>query len=109
MRHQNQRPVLPGLFMVQIQELPTAPFDGATFQPEQDQARLGAQLQRVLALLQRTACWLTLRDIAIATGDPEASISARLRDLRKQKHGGYEVEHRRRTVGQWEYRINKEQ
>ncbi len=33
MKHHSQRPVLPGLFMVQIQELPTAPFDGATFQP----------------------------------------------------------------------------
>lgn len=35
-----------------------------------------------------------------------ASISARLRDLRKPKFGGYVVERRRRTVGTWEYRVS---
>ena len=36
--------------------------------------------------------WRTLRELAHTTGHPEASISARLRDLRKPKFGGFEVE-----------------
>ena len=99
-------PVLPGLFMLQIQEMTPPRFDGATYQAEKDQARLGAQLQRVLNVMQSSPAWLTLRDLANATGDPEASISARLRDLRKIRNGGYEVEHRRRHgAGLWEYRL----
>ena len=101
-------PVLPGLFMLQIQEMTPPRFDGATYQAEKDQARLGAQLKRVLAVLQSNDRWWALRDIAFLTGDPEASISARLRDLRKPRNGGYEVEHRRRTDAQWEYKLRKD-
>ncbi len=90
--------------MVQVEELPTAPFDGATFQPEKDQARLGAQLQRVAKMLL-SGKWYTLAEMESLTGDPQASISARIRDLRKPKFGGHDVQHRRRTTGQWEYRV----
>ncbi len=107
MRHSGQRPVLPGLFQVMIQELPTAPFDGATYQPDKDQARLGAQLQRVLVVMQVGGRWRTLQEIASITGDPEASVSARIRDLRKPKFGGHQVEHRRRDgAGLWEYKLS---
>jgi len=94
--------------MLQIQEMTPPRFDGATYQAEKDQARLGAQLKRVLAVLQSNDRWWALRDIAFLTGDPEASISARLRDLRKPRNGGYEVEHRRRTDAQWEYKLRKD-
>lgn len=41
------------------------------------------------------------------TGDPEASISAQLRHLRKHRFGGHDVQKRRRNDGaQWEYRLN---
>jgi hypothetical protein len=39
------------------------------------------------------------------TGFPEASISARLRDFRKEQFGKHVVERRRRSQGQWEYRL----
>jgi len=79
-------------------------FDGKTFDPALDLERLSNQVGRTFsAMLDRG--WLTLGEIAAMTRDPEASISARLRDLRKPRFGGYVIERRRRTVGLWEYRM----
>lgn len=82
-------------------------FDGDTYDPALDLHRLTKQLGRVWSALQGGQ-WLTLDEIAKKTGDPQASISARVRDLRKQNFGGYEVERRRRgepANGLWEYRL----
>jgi len=68
--------------------------DGDTYDPELDHVRLNAQTLRVWSAL-RSGRSLTLRQIADETGDPEASVSARLRDLRKPKFGGHTVERRR--------------
>lgn len=56
----------------------------------------------------------TLREIADATGFPEASVSAQLRHLRKARFGGYTVEKQRRdgvngTAGTWIYRVRAPQ
>jgi hypothetical protein len=48
--------------------------------------------------------WHTLADLA-TTGDPEASVSARLRDLRKPKFGGFHIERRYVSAGLWAYRL----
>lgn len=79
-------------------------FDGATFEPALDQARLTRQHARVLACMSDHA-WRSLDDIARATGDPPASVSARLRDLRKARFGGYLVERRRVAGGLFHYRV----
>ena len=56
----------------------------------------------------KDGCWRTLFEIARLTGDPEASISARLRDLRKDRFGGYELQGRRLgSKGLWEYRLKR--
>ena len=81
-------------------------FDGQTFDPVLDGPRLTSQLDRVRAVMEQES-WMTLREIADRTGDPESSISARLRDLRKPKFGEHQVERRRRRLGRrglWEYR-----
>jgi hypothetical protein len=81
--------------------------DGDTYTPELDRVRLGAQAQRVLDLML-DGHWRSLAEIAEQTRDPEASISARLRDLRKPAHGGYIIDRRHRgdpTYGQFEYRL----
>jgi hypothetical protein len=85
----------------------TAPrFDGATFDVAEDGDRLRAQLQRVKRLMGDHA-WRTLAEIEAATGYPQASVSARLRDLRKSKFGGLTVERRRvdGARGLFEYRV----
>jgi hypothetical protein len=82
-------------------------FGGTTYDPELDYDRLARQFERVRALMSDGA-WRTLREIADELGHPEASISARLRDLRKEKFGGFLVERRRRgdpPRGLFEYRL----
>lgn len=75
-----------------------------TYDSALDSRRLGAQLNRVFAVMIG-GDWLTLGEIAAKTGDPEASISARLRDLRKL-FGKVERNRRgREDAGHWEYRF----
>jgi hypothetical protein len=49
--------------------------------------------------------WRTLEGIRSTVGGSEAGISARLRDLRKPRFGGYGVERRRVSGGLFEYRV----
>ena len=64
--------------------------DGATYVYSRDGQRLHKQHNRVLAAMQ-DGQEHTLAEIAAKTGDPEASVSARLRDLRKPKFGSYNI------------------
>ena len=83
-------------------------FDGPAYDPALDRERLTGQLYRVWWLM-RDRAWRTLPEIAEATGDPEASISAQLRHLRKARFGAHQVDKRRRgspKSGLWEYRVN---
>lgn len=82
----------------------TARFDGATYDHEVDGPRLNLQLQRVYDVM-KDGKWRTLSEIGDVTGYPEASVSARIRDFRKSKWGGYRVERRRETPGLWKYKL----
>lgn len=79
-------------------------FDGETYEPARDETRLNVQLRAVRDLMA-DGKWRTLERIATATGHPEASVSARLRDLRKPRFGGHTVERRYVGDGLWEYRL----
>jgi hypothetical protein len=82
-------------------------FGGDTYNPEFDGDRLARQLTRVYALMSDSQ-WRTLDEISRVVHDPPAPVSARLRDLRKPKFGGYMVERRRRGIpyrGIHEYRL----
>lgn len=87
-------------------EQPKAPlhFSGKTFNQERDGIRLTGQYLRVSQLMQ-DGQWRSLSDIAKATKDPEASVSARLRDLRKERFGSHTVERRHVSDGLFEYRL----
>lgn len=55
-----------------------AKFDGFTYDPTFDRARLGAQMRRVFEVMEQ-GTWLTLEEISLRTGDhSQAAISARL-------------------------------
>lgn len=82
----------------------TTLFDGKTFDPAQDGARLGRQLVDVFGVM-KDGRWHTLREVADIVGAPEGSVSARLRDLRKARFGGHDVVKRRVDGGLWEYRM----
>ena len=79
-------------------------FDGETYEADKDQSRLAAQLNRVRSLML-DGKWRTLAEIEAATGDAQASVSARLRDLRKERFGGWQVDRQRRGPGTFEYRV----
>ena len=89
------------------------PFDGATYERTKDGKRLFSQLRAVEDLLiTGEGDWYTLQNIVrYLTWDKyrvyasEASVSARLRDLRKPKFGSHTVERKRITGGLWAYRI----
>jgi len=86
---------------------PPPEFDGQTYKPSLDRDRLQGQLGRVFSLMADGE-WRTLDQIADMVGGSTQSISARLRDLRKEKFGGYRVERRRRepaSAGVFEYRL----
>lgn len=78
--------------------------DGETYEHARDHARLAHQREHVYALMADGE-WRTLAEIARATRHPEASISARLRDFRKQRYGGHHVARRHVERGLFEYRL----
>ena len=82
-------------------------FDGKTYDKRLDKARLNRQ-QRVVYAAMKDGRYRTLREIAAITDEPEASISARLRDFRKAPCGYMTVDPRRRGDGKrgvWEYKV----
>lgn len=83
-------------------------FSGSTYDRAIDGPRLSTQLEAVRDLMV-DGVWRTLAQIQTAIGrGSEAAISARLRDLRKDKFGSYQVDRRRRgETGLWEYRVTK--
>lgn len=72
-------------------------------------------LRDVLLSANQCGAWLTLRELSLMTRYGEASISARLRHLRKREYGAYVV-HKRLRQGEavtlsdhgavWEYRMS---
>ena len=80
------------------------PRDGVTFVPERDEVRLNKQQHEVFDAI-KDGRWRTLAGISQRTGHPQASVSARLRDLRKPRFGGHTVERRYVGNGLHEYRL----
>jgi len=79
-------------------------FDGDDYEAKRDNARLTGQLLRIWDVVCDEK-WRTLREIANLTGDPEASISAQLRHLRKPRFGGHTVERQHIEGGLYKYRL----
>ena len=82
-------------------------FDGPGYDPALDQKRLTGQIKRIFNFMS-DGQWRTLGEIAKETGDPEASISAQLRHLKKKRFGSHIVDKRRRgegSLGLWEYKL----
>ncbi len=72
-------------------------FDGDHYDPEIDRERLTGQLKGVYDCI-KNGKWWTVDELHSSTGYPHASISAQLRNLRKERFGGLEV------IGR--YRVN---
>lgn len=74
---------------------------GSTYEKARDGKRLTEQAKRVFQVM-KFGEWKTLSQISHITHDPEASVSARIRDLRK---AGYRVDRRHVDKGLHEYRL----
>lgn len=83
---------------------PPAPYPakGDTFDSERDGKRLGEQCRKVFDAMKDSR-WHTLAEISELTGAPEASASARLRDLRRY---GFKVEREYVERGLHKYRMS---
>lgn len=82
-------------------------FDGADYDHQHDAARLTGQIRAVYDFI-RDGKWHSLGEIAESTREPEASVSAQLRNLRKTRFGGHTILRRRRGEprhGLFEYRL----
>ena len=80
---------------------------GVDYNPIFDFKRLATQKRRVYNVM-KDGHWHALFEIAEQTGDPEASISAQLRDFRKRRFGNWWVGRRRREKpgkGLFEYQL----
>lgn len=94
--------------MTQQEELfSNATFDGSNYIPRFDDKRLRGQLKRVWDCMKDER-WRTLAEIEVITNDPQASISAQLRHLRKERFGSHFISKRSRGAresGLFEYQL----
>lgn len=81
-------------------------FDGETFDAKLDGPRLNKHMTRVRDFMS-DGRWHDLEEIARETGTSMLSVSARVRDLRKPRFGGWTVEVKRISGGLWFYRAAK--
>ena len=79
-------------------------FNGPEYVPQRDWERLTSQIGRVFSCM-KDGRWRSLSDIASITGDPEASVSAQLRHLRKERFGSHTVEKKHLGSGLYHYRL----
>lgn len=83
-------------------------FDGSDYDEKLDKNRLTGQILRIYDTIKDQK-WRTLAEIEGSTGDPQASVSAQLRNLRKSRFGGHVIEKRRVSsingTGTWQYRL----
>lgn len=85
---------------------PPLQFDGSDYLRSRDDLRLTGQIQRVFEVM-RDGQWHTLPEICARAHAPEASVSAQLRHLRKERFGAFIIEKRlvEGQSGLWEYRM----
>lgn len=79
-------------------------FDGQTYEHERDGSRLAEQTRAVFSVM-KDGQFRTLSLLAQMTGAPEASVSARLRDLRKPRFGGHTVNRQYLGNGLFQYQL----
>lgn len=79
-------------------------FDGADYQPDRDDDRLGTQYADIFRLMADER-WRTLPEISETTGHPPASVSAQLRHMRKPRFGSHAVNRRYIRDGLYEYQL----
>jgi hypothetical protein len=78
-------------------------FKGATYNAARDKHRLTSQALRIFRFMRESG-YVSLKEIETATGDPQASISARIRSFKAAGHD-YDKRLRAGSDGTWEYKL----
>ncbi len=91
-----------------LQEAREVGFDGATYLHERDGLRLSGLMGRAFDCV-KSGEWFTLAKLSELTGGSESGCAARLRDLRKERFGGFEVERIHTIAGIHLYRLKPPQ
>ncbi len=79
-------------------------FDGDDYVSERDKPRLTLQIHQVRMYMEG-ARWLSVKEISAELNHPEPSVSAQIRNLRKEKFGSRIVERRYQGNGLYEFRL----
>jgi hypothetical protein len=79
-------------------------FDGSDYVPKRDDVRLSVQYVRIFDLM-KDGEYRTLQEIEEKTGDPQASISAQLRHMRKERFGSHKINKSYIGQGLYEYQL----
>ena len=82
----------------------TKRFDGDDYIPKRDMPRLKGQLAKIFNLMA-DGIYRTFGEIREATGAPEASISAQLRNLRKPQFGSHKIDRVHCGKGLYKYKL----
>jgi hypothetical protein len=78
--------------------------DGITFDRDRDGKRLNSAMERIFNFIQDGE-WHTLEELAAVGQCSEACASARLRDCRKERFGGWQINRSHCGNGLWKYRF----
>ena len=96
------------LVQLTLEDIQVEPhFNGSDYEAKYDHARLTNQIKRIFDLMS-DGKYRTLSEISKATGAPEGSVGAQLRNLKKKPFGSHQVPKRIRGArrgGLWEYRL----
>jgi hypothetical protein len=93
----------------QLKLFANAKFNGSDYVPEFDDERLKGQIKKIYDLMIDCK-WRTLSEIEQLTNYGQASISAQLRHLRKDRFGSHILNKRIRGIrekGLFEYQLTK--
>ena len=83
-------------------------FSGSTYDEKLDQYRLGSQLNDVWQYI-KDGEWHYPEEMEEALDHRWASMSARLRDFRKDRFGAHNIERERVRGGSWRYRLVRDE
>lgn len=85
-----------------------AHFNGPEYSHKEDHSRLLKQHERILRLMMDGE-WRTVKEISRITRDPENSVQAQLRHLRKPRFGAFIVSRRKveKTRALYEYHVRE--
>ena len=79
-------------------------FDGHDYVHSRDSKRLGTQLEQIRDFMEGKD-YLTLQEISESTGHPHASVSAQLRNLRKDRFGSRVIDRKHISNGLYSYKL----